>query len=683
MAFVKVDHDNDPTTPPLTMKVGGDYPTPWLIHLVGLAGVYRFFLGRPMDNVIRTDATFWHRGTKGYPSRWLRLAGWERLVVRLFCLYLIGWLVVILAALAVATVVPWAGSKIGRTWPEPAWTQTFVWWKVLLWHIGSLVGLAVPVLIYVRVRDYGVRVLVPVLEVQRAQSLVRSRVHLAGWVPVEVQGRKVWELEHVRPVAIAAASVLALTTRPEDARRWVQVPRDFRDQGGSPVEIRLPANFTGADEGTKKRLAATVANRLGMKDPAVAWELAGSAPRMLVSQPQLPPKLVTWEDARDFFMRTEEYRPWLGATAGTEWLQAEMIADSPHIGLSAGSGAGKSELMKAIIMQALRWGWGVIILDWKEVSQDWADGLPGVRILRDIADIHDGLVELQEELDDRKKAYRQDRTLPGRAKVLVVYEEMNATSDLLQAYWQDLRATAEPEERKLMPTKSPALRAQNALVFGGRQFGLFCGFMAQRFSNRVTQGNTDVRENFAIKLMARYSQNTVKMLAPEIKPFPKKPTQVGGWVAVMGDQAVTFQAPLIPDDDAREYAMGGVENPITPLTRSYYPGLSAQQPNTASALEDQLGDRRTTPNQPLALPAVAATDILPPADPRKLSDMVDALEPLGITLAILQHAAKDPDSGFPPVIGGTRNKGWTYDFHMVTKWARKRHAGRAAEKVRR
>lgn len=677
MGFVKVDHDNDPTTPPLTMKVGGDYPTPWLIHLARLGGVYRFVLGRPMDNVIRTDATFWRRGTKGYPSRWLRLAGWERAAVRLLCLYVLAWVLVALAAWGVA----WAAGKVGLD--RPAWTQTFAWWRVLLWHVGVLAAVAVPVLAYVRVRDYGLKVQVPVLEVQMARTLVLSRVHLAGWVPVEVQGRRTWELEHVRPVAIAAASVLALTTRPEDARKWVQVPRDFRDQGGQPVEIRLPASFTGADEGTKKRLVATVANRLGMKDPAVRWELAGSAPRMLVSQPELPPTKLTWEEARDFFMRTEEYRPWLGAAAGSQWLQAEMIADSPHIGLSAGSGAGKSELMKLIIMQALRWGWGVMILDWKEVSQDWADGLPGVRILRDIADIHDGLVELQEELDDRKRAYRQDRTLPGRAKVLVVYEEMNATSDLLQAYWQDLRATAEPEERKTMPTKSPALRAQNALVFGGRQFGLFCGFMAQRFSNRVTQGNTDVRENFAIKLMARYSQNTVKMLAPEIKPFPKKPTQVGGWVAVMGDQAVTFQAPLVPDEDAREYAMGGVENPISPLTRSYYPGLSGQRGNTATTLEDQLPHGATRGSQPLALSAVAATDILPKEDPRKLSDMVDALEPLGITLKILQKAAGDPDSGFPGVVGGTPNRGYTYDFHMVREWARKRHAGRQAEKVRR
>lgn len=671
MSFVKVDHDNDPTTPPMTLQVGGDYPTPWLVRLVGLAGVYRFFLGRPMDNVIRTDATFWHRGTKGYPSRWLRLAGWERAAVRVLSLYVLSWVLIVV----LAGVLSWVLSRVGRT--SPGWVQDLMWWKVLAWHVGVLLGVLVPVLVWVRVRDYGLKVHVPVLEVQR------SRVLVAGWVPVEVQGRKTWERDHVQPVALAAAKILSLTVRPDKARTWVQVPRDFRDQGGSPVEVRLPGDFTGADEGTKKRLASAVANRLGMKDPAVSWELAGAAPRMLLSQPVLPPTLVTWEDARPFFMRTEEYRPFLGVVAGGEWLQAEMIGDSPHIGLSAASGAGKSEEVKAIIMQALRWGWGVVILDWKEVSHDWADGLPGVRIYRDIADIHDALVELAEDLDDRKKAYRQDKTMPGRAKVLVVYEEMNATAPLLAAYWTDLRATADKEEKKLMPVKSPALRAQNALVFGGRQFSLFCLFITQRFSNQVTQGNTDVRECFAIKLLARYSVNTVKMLAPEIKPFPKKPTQLGGWVVVMGDQAVTIQGALIPDDDAREYSIGGVENPTEPLTTCYYPGITAQRPNAASVLEDQLGDRLTMPNQPLALPAVAATDIMPPADPRKLSDMVDALEPLGITLNILQHAAKDPDSGFPEVVGGSRNKGWLYDFHMVKEWARKRHAERVAERIQR
>jgi hypothetical protein len=64
----------------------------------------------------------------------------------------------------------------------------------------------------------------------------------------------------------------------------------------------------------------------------------------------------------------------------------------------------------------------------------------------------------------------------------------------------------------------------------------------------------------------------------------------------------------------------------------------------------------------------------------KLSDLATSLEPLGITLNILQHAAKDPDSGFPSVQGGTQFSGYTYDVEAVKMWTRTRHAQIAARR---
>jgi hypothetical protein len=357
-----------------------------------------------------------------------------------------------------------------------------------------------------------------------------------------------------------------------------------------------------------------------------------------------------------------------------------MVNDSPHIAVSAGSGAGKSELVKVKIMQALRWGWGVVILDWKEVSHAWADGLPGVLYVRDIEDIHDVLVRLGEDLDTRKRAYRQDKTLPGRAKVLVVYEEMNATSDLLMAYWQDLRATEEdPDVKRTMPLKSPALRAQNVLVFGGRQFGMFCLFMAQRFSARITQGNADIRENFNIKCMARYSTATVKMLCPDVKPFPKKPTQVGGWVIVTADGAQLIQAPLITDEEAREYALGGQENPSHPLTSTHFPHMS-QRADRDSTLGDSLGPVSTSPT---TVDGALIGEVLEAIDPRKLADMWQELVPLGITSLAALRKESTRDKGFPKPCGGSPNQGFLYDVHSVRLWARKRHARGIASKAAR
>ena len=55
----------------------GEYP--WLPG----GRITRWLVGRPMDNIVRTNATFFLDATHGYPSRWLRLAGWKRSAVRI------------------------------------------------------------------------------------------------------------------------------------------------------------------------------------------------------------------------------------------------------------------------------------------------------------------------------------------------------------------------------------------------------------------------------------------------------------------------------------------------------------------------------------------------------------------------------------------------------------------------
>jgi hypothetical protein len=204
-------------------------------------------------------------------------------------------------------------------------------------------------------------------------------------------------------------------------------------------------------------------------------------------------------------------------------------------------------------------------------------------------------------------------------------------------------------------------------------------YVAQRFSARVTNGNADLRESFQIKFMARYSDQTRKMLAPDIKPFPKKPDNLGQWVACIGQDAVIYQAPLTSDAEAREFASGGVSNPSNPLTSSYDP-TRTNSDEMATTLEDQLVRGPTGPTQgQLAIEG----EVLKKIDPRKLSDMVESLENFGITLPILQKASKNSDSGFPAAHGGNQFKGYTYDFYAVSVWARRRHSAIEAKKANR
>lgn len=628
--------------------MNGAYPE-WNRHRMTLPRVlFRFFSGRPLDGVRRTDAIFMRPGKRsmdpsGYASKWSLLAGYQRLVFRLLGLYVLG--------------------VAGWTLVAPV-----TWVQVLLFH-ALWVGVlgSVPFAI-VWVRAFGLTVRVPDIRVRRTQHGVRVRME--GWTSWTIQGRRSWVRTYVRPVAAAADHVLGTSHHKREAPKWVYVPRDFRNADGGSVVLQLPAHFHGADEGTKRRLVSAVGSRLGLRDPSVSWELEGDRPRVLISSPPVPPSFVSFADVEDRLGSLSEYSFLLGLAARSQVLTADLTGDSPHIAVSAGSGAGKSEMLKVLIMQALRRGWGVIILDWKEVSQEWADGLPGVVYVRDIAAIHDMCIRLGEEVDIRKALYRQDKTMPGKAKVMVVAEEMNITADLLMAYWQDLRATAEPEERRTMPVKSPAMRGLQAVNFGGRQFQMFMVFVAQRFSARVTNGNADLRESFQTRLLARGSGQTQKMLAPQIKPFPKMGVTPGLWCAVIGQEAVVYQAPLITDDEARAFSLGGQDNPTSPLAGAWRPSVPSQR-IVDGELGESLGDGP-------ALPSQRSGSELTTVDARKLSEMVDGLAHLGVSLDILRHASKDPNSGFPGAYGGSPNRGYTYDYQAVQEWARKRHASRAA-----
>lgn len=643
-------------------KFTGHYPEPWLLPK-SCRWLYRALLGRPMDNLVRTDSTFWHRARGGHPSRWLRLAGWERAALRLVGTYVFAWVLLVLAA--------W----VLRVWLGPiGFLRVLDPRTVLEVHAAGSLVVLIPLGTYRRVRDFGVKVPVPVLE--RAGV----RVRLAGWVSWEVHGRKEWDLEKVRPVAAVAAHILALSIRPEKAGTWVTVPRNYRREDGDPVEIMLPSTFSGADEGAKKRLGAAVANRLGLKEPIVEWSLTGSAPRMLVSAPPAPPEKVLFADVAALLGGGEEYRPLMGLVgANGKAAYAEMISDSPHIALSAGPGAGKSTLAKLVAMQALRWGWGVVFLDWKMTeAYEWARGLPGVRIINELEGIHNFGVTIGQEVDERKR-----KGLTGRVKLLVIRDEWNVTADLLMAYWDDLRATADPEERKTMPRKSPALRGFAALDFGGREFGLHDFVITQRMSARVFNGNADIRECFGIRCLARYSPQTKQMLVGNIKPFPRKSSVPGRWVIVTGDDVVVVQVPLITGEEAREFASGGIPNPSDPLTTSWYPEVE-QRGNTASALGDQLPHGAATilatPGHE-SLPVLEAEAVeVRAVEERKLSEMVNGLSHLGITLKVLQKAAGDLTSGFPMPISGTPNRGYRYDYLAVQEWARRRHAVQRAKR---
>lgn len=609
--------------------------------------VFRLLAGRNLFIPRRTDATFLQPATRQLDTNAPALHRWEmqRGAARLGWRIGAGYLLLLLVLLLLLR-----GLEQVTTLPEhlrPGF--------LLLAHCSAAAVIAAVLFAQHRIREYG------------ASFSVLRKDEEEGWrwEQVAIEGRRAWMREKVLPISRSAAQILSCSIPDRKAEQWVRVPKNYREPAGSPVEIRLPPNFTGADQAVKTRLERSVAAKLGITNISAEWSTEGSAPRVLLSSPPEPPELIGFSDVEHHLLHQREWDFLYGITGAGAAFSISVTGDTPHGAVSSGSGGGKSELLKGIAAQAGHKGWSLVVLDWKEESQPWARGLPGVRYVVDIASIHDMCVQLGEEIE-----WRKANPSAPRPRVLVLAEEWSITAPLLTDYWAALRSMADAEEKRTMPARSPAITSLMKVIFAGRALGVFLQLVAIRFSARVTNGNADLRESFQVINMARYKPQTVKMLAPDVKPFPRKSKHPGRWVAVNGDEAIVYQAVLWSDEAARKWHQSGMEIPASPWSPRFGPtGPTASRIHSGQGTP--LGHGPTRPNQPL--PALEG-EVLKRVDARKLSEMVDTLEYLGITLTILQKASKDQESGFPGVYGGSPNKGYTYDFEQVKDWARRRYA---------
>lgn len=635
----------------------------FISHRPRLAFWYRFALGRPLDNIRWTNSTFWAPGSRGEPHWWLRLAGYQRLLFRLLLLWL-----------ALITLPVIGLALLG---------QSALLLQVAYAHLAA----AAPVLVLIElhsIRERGLRMPLPLREqaIESARDEVAEEELAAEETPGRrvwrmvtlIEGRRDWVREVVEPLAMALADTMDNVYRSGDTD-WITVPRNYLVPGGGKVEILLPTGFSGGMEAKRRIIEKTVAAKLAMMEPSYDWQVGGRHPRLLVSAPPVPPKVAPYSEYADLLRSTtEQYRPVLGVGATRsehgELVSAEMVDASPHMALSAGTGAGKSMLMRSIIMQVLSWGWSVIILDWKAESHEWAKGLPGVLYVTTEQGIHDMGVRIAEEIDIRKALSKEERA--RRPRTLVVREEWNMTAALLARYWSALRSTAEQEERRTMPLRSPALSGFESLDFAGRSFGLFDFLAAQRMSNRVFNGNTDARENFMIRIMARYTPQTFRMLIPEVKPI-RKPKELGRWLVWAQDEITFVQALLISDEEAREFATSG----IPPAPSPWSTGIGARAAagrNPSVALGDELRPDATGRSD---RPAIEAQVLKP------LRELADDVEHLGITYQMVRNAARADGRGdryFPPADGGNQFSGYLYDAKKVQTWARQKRAAEAAQK---
>lgn len=279
---------------------------------------------------------------------------------------------------------------------------------------------------------------------------------------------------------------------------------------------------------------------------------------MLVRRAPEPPDKVLYPSVEEIIKSASDSAPFLGYGPGNKYVAVKLDSESPHILISASPGAGKSVLLRLLAAQGLAKEGEVVICDIKRVSHSWAKGLPRVTYARSIDEIHDVLVALDAESERRYLIIDRDgEDADVGPRLFILLEEMNATIRRLERYWQKIKG---PNDPKL----SPAVEAIGNLLFMGRAAKEHVIAVAQMATARAL-GGPEARENFATRILARYSLNAWRMLVPEIWPAPKASRHSGRVQVAIAGEATETQIVFLTEQEARELALtGGTESEVAP-----------------------------------------------------------------------------------------------------------------------
>lgn len=122
-----------------------------------------------------------------------------------------------------------------------------------------------------------------------------------------------------------------------------------------------------------------------------------------------------------------------------------------HVLVSACGGGGSSTILRTLTAQFLHHGAHALVLDMKRISQPWARGLPTVTYRADVADIHDSLVGLATELRRRIDVIDRHSSDVGLLRLVVVFENGDATLRRLARHWETVRRPGDPQVSRASP----------------------------------------------------------------------------------------------------------------------------------------------------------------------------------------------------------------------------------------
>jgi hypothetical protein len=475
---------------------------------------------------------------------------------------------------------------------------------------------------------------------------------VGSWALARAWHRHRW----VRPLHLA---LFGPAGWPETKRpgRYLRVPRTFAN-GKDGVVVSLPPTFAGRPA-ERLLVAQIVRDKLDLGDVSENWVLRGKHSYLQLRPRQRPPDTAGFADpdVRVAVERAKPSAPLIGLTHGNRPVAVDLDRESPHVLLSAGTGGGKSSTIRAIAAQLMHHGATTWVLDAKRHSHAWLRDVPGVRYFRDVGEIHAALVDLGAEGRRRNTAFDDvgiDDPAPKFGRLVVICEELNATTNMLKQWWRNNRAPGD------QPT-SPAIVALGELLFMGRAVRIHVLAVAQ-LATAKDLGGPEQRENYAVRILARYTANAWKMLVPECN-FAPSTRHPGRAQVCIGGVATETQVLLMTPHEARAWALGGSPDGPLDVAGSH---VAPAPPSHGKPPETVAG---RTP-----LTVVRDTDPAPAAVSLAEASSDHGTNIVGLRRDALRRASlRDPE--FPKPVG-QRSQTRLFDPEALRRWERNRPGGK-------
>jgi len=406
--------------------------------------------------------------------------------------------------------------------------------------------------------------------------------------------RKLRALNHqrkiVRPMANALAPALEMPAH--EVRKALVIPVKW-----SKPDTQLELTVGAAWSATPAR-QEFIEREIGQRLPGVEWGASyrlGSTPRRILLTPlPSPPRIVSMDSVLAAIEATPQGKPLIGVDSRGNPVHIDLDRETPHIGLSIGTGGGKSDFLKLIIMQMLSKGVErIVVIDPKGGSQKWAEDeigrtvVPGIEIYYDLEDQWQAIEDFRNRMEDSYRVWRSDRRQQFSREVLILEEQNDFAAESL-SHWKKVRD-------KKDPTMPPPFDHTGRILFKGRQANRNVFSVYQRMSVQATGGLGDIRDQYGTKIMGRFSPSAWDSLVGS-RPRGKSSTIPGRMITITGQEHRVIQAPYATDAEALDYVFShGLTRVAQPLSLDMAAPVEAGQ----SDQEQSDSDRSDTAERPV------------------------------------------------------------------------------------